>query len=192
MPRSSGTNDLRAQTLRGVATALLLLALLGALIAAAPAAAAPAAAGPRAASVAGPTASAAATGSFGAALLAELNRIRRNAGLPTVRRDARMSRTAAAHSRDMGRRGYVAHGAWGSRVARASGSAAAVGEVLGWMGRTSPRGEARQMVRGWLDSPPHRHVLLDRAFRRVGLGRATGRLQGLDAAIWTVDWASAR
>jgi len=140
----------------------------------------------------GSTASAARAGSFGAAIVAELNRIRGRAGLAPVRPDARMSRTATAHSRDMSRRGYFAHGAWGSRVARASGSARSVGEVLGWMARSSPRREARQMVRGWLDSPPHRHVLLDPSFRRVGLGRATGRLQGRDAAIWTVDWASAR
>ncbi|MDO8187031.1 CAP domain-containing protein [Conexibacter sp. JD483] len=191
MPRSSGTTDLRARTLRGAATALLLLALLGAWTAAAPAGADAAAPAPAAAASSGPTA-AAARADFGAAILAELNRIRARAGLPDVRRDERMSRTAAAHSRDMGRRGYFAHGEWGSRVARASGSAHAVGEVLGWMAHSSPRREARKMVRGWLDSPPHREVLLERDFRRVGLGRATGRLQGLNAAIWTVDWASAR
>lgn len=187
MPRSSGTTDLRAQTLRGAATALLLLALLGAALIAAPRAGA---GDPSAAP--GPAASTARAGDFGAAILAELNRIRSRSGLPTVRRDARMSRTATAHSRDMGRRGYFAHGSWGSRVARASGSAQATGEVLGWMARSSPRREARKMVRGWLDSPPHRQVLLDGTFRRVGLGRATGRLQGRNAAIWTVDWASAR
>jgi uncharacterized protein YkwD len=92
----------------------------------------------------------------------------------------------------MGRRGYFAHGGWSSRVARASGSARSVGEVLGWTARSTPRREARKIVRGWLDSSAHRHVLLEPAFRRVGLGRATGRLQGRNAAIWTVDWASAR
>jgi uncharacterized protein YkwD len=47
-------------------------------------------------------------------------------------------------------------------------------------------------VRGWLHSPPHREVLLDGRFRRVGIGRAGGRLGGTNAAIYTVDWASAR
>jgi uncharacterized protein YkwD len=139
----------------------------------------------------GPAATAAAA-RFGPAVLAELNRIRARKHLPAVVIDARMSRTAAAHSREMARRGYLAHGAWGSRVARASGSANAVGEVLGWLRRAGPRNEARGIVRGWLDSPTHRLVLLDARFRRVGIGRAGGRLRGVDAAIYTVDWASAR
>lgn len=163
-------------------------ALLSALVlpggVAAPALAAPAA---------GPTASAAAAKArYGPAVLAELNRIRARADLPQVVSDRRLSRTAAAHSRDMARNGYFAHGAWGSRVAKASGSAAAVGEVLGWLGRTTPRSEAERVVRGWLDSPAHRAVLLDGGFRRVGIGRARGPLNGIDAAIYTVDWASAR
>jgi uncharacterized protein YkwD len=139
-----------------------------------------------------PVASAAAASGFGPAVLAELNRIRARSGLPTVTVDRRMSRTAAAHSRDMVRRGYFGHGPWGSRVARASGSAAAVGEVLGWLPRTSPQREARGIVRGWLDSPVHRQVLLDGQFRRVGIGRAGGSRDGVHAAIYTVDWASAR
>lgn len=138
-----------------------------------------------------PTASAAAAG-FGPAVLAELNRIRARSGLPTVGIDRRMSRTASAHSRDMARRGYFGHGSWGSRVAQASGSASAVGEVLGWLQRKSPRSEAREIVRGWLNSPPHRQVLLDGQFRRIGIGRARGSLGGVRAAIYTVDWASAR
>lgn len=141
---------------------------------------------------ASPTANASAAPRFGPAVLAELNRIRARHKLPRVTADRRMSRYAAAHSRDMARRGYFAHGAWSSRVARASGSAHALGEVLGWLGRSSPRSEARGIVRGWLDSPPHRTVLLDASFRRVGIGRAGGQLNGISAAIYTVDWASAR
>ncbi|MDO8211579.1 CAP domain-containing protein [Conexibacter sp. CPCC 206217] len=164
--------------------ALALLSCLVALAVARPASAGQTADG-------GPTASASAA-RFGPAVLAELNRIRTRHKLPRVTADRRMSRYAAAHSRDMARRGYFAHGAWSSRVARASGSAHALGEVLGWLGRSGPRREARGIVRGWLDSPPHRAVLLDASFRRVGIGRAGGQLNGISAAIYTVDWASAR
>lgn len=129
---------------------------------------------------------------FGPAVLKELNRIRARHDLPRVRIDGRMSRVAAAHSRDMRRRGYFSHGSWSARVARAAGSPSAVGEVLGWLTRSTPRREAKGIVRGWLRSPAHRSVLLDDAFRRVGIGRAAGPFAGQDAAVYTVDWASAR
>lgn len=129
---------------------------------------------------------------FGAAMLRELNRVRARYHLATVRGDGRMSRGAAGHSRDMARHGYFAHGAWDGRVARASGSANDVGEVLGWLGRGNPSHEAAGMVRAWLSSPEHRHVLLDGAFSRVGIGRAVGRRGRERTAVYTVNFASSR
>lgn len=121
-------------------------------------------------------------------MLAELNRVRARHRLSPVAADARMARTAAAHSREMLRRGWLAHGSWASRVARAAGSPRKLGEVLGRMRSSSPRREARTLVRNWLRSAGHRQILLDAAFRRVGIGRAAGR----SSALYTVDWASAR
>jgi len=174
----------RRRPLRLLATALaaLLLALPAAL-ATADSAGAVAPTGPQAT---------AAAARFGPALLAELNRVRAKHGLGPVVADRRMSRAAGAHSRDMARRGYFGHGSWSGRVARAAGRPHEVGEVLGWLTRSTPRREARGVVRGWLHSPPHRAVVLDGGFKRVGLGRAAGRFGGLPAAIYTVDWASAR
>lgn len=138
-----------------------------------------------------PQASAAAA-RFGPAMLTALNRERSRRGLPRVRSDRRMAGTAAAHSRDMARRGYFSHGAWSGRVARASRSAKSIGEVIGQMGSSSPGREASAMVRAWLNSPSHRAVLLSRVYRRIGMGRATAQRGGATVAIWTVDWASAR
>jgi uncharacterized protein YkwD len=140
----------------------------------------------------GPLTKAASAAGFGPAVLAELNHVRRSHRLPAVHVDRRMSATAAAYSRSMARHGFFAHGAWDARVARASGEAHAVGETLGWMTRATPRREAVSMVHGWLNSPPHRAILLDGRFRRIGIGRGAGRLGGDAAAIYTVDWASAR
>lgn len=176
-----------AERRRPPRAATALLALLCALGLAAALGASPASA----ADAAAPQASAAAA-RFGPAVLAELNRIRAARGLPGVVADGRMARTASAHSRDMARRGYFAHGRWSPRVARAAGRPHAVGEVIGWLSRAQPSREARGIVQGWLRSAPHRHVLLDPGFRRVGIGRATGRLSGYSAAIYTVDWATAR
>lgn len=126
-------------------------------------------------------------GPYGTAMLRSLNRVRARHHLPALAWDARMGRGANAHSLDMVRHGYFAHGAWDGRVARASGNARSIGEVLGWLGPASPGAEAARMVRAWLGSPEHRRVLLDGGFRRVGIGRVRGRV-----AMYTVDFASGR
>lgn len=165
--------------------ALLCALLLGVLPLGAPAGAGAAPSG-------GPQASAAAAARFGAAVLSELNRVRAAHGIAPVAADRRIARIAAAHSRAMARRGTLAHGSWSGRVARAAGQPRAVGEVLGWLRRARPGREARALVRGWLRSPTHRSVVLDAGYRRVGIGRAPARLHGLRAALYTVDWATAR
>jgi uncharacterized protein YkwD len=88
--------------------------------------------------------------------------------------------------------GYVAHGQWTGRVATASQHARSMGEVLGWLTPDHPRSEAAWLVRAWLGSPTHRPVVLDASFRRVGIGRTTGSIDGELSAIYTVDFASAR
>jgi uncharacterized protein YkwD len=138
-------------------------------------------------------ASAAATtggGGFARAMLRELNRVRASYHLPSVREDRRMDRGAVGHSRDMAQRGYFAHGSWPGRVMAAAGSAHSVGEVIGWRVQSGPSDEASDMVREWLGSPPHRHVLLHDGFGRIGIGRATAATpDGHPTALYTVDFA---
>jgi uncharacterized protein YkwD len=129
-------------------------------------------------------------GPFARAMLRELNRMRAAHHLPALREDRHMDGGAASHSRDMARRRYFAHGAWPGRVMAAAGSARSIGEVIGWRVQSSPRSEASAMVRDWLNSPPHRRVLLDGDFSRVGIGRATSSQNGHSTALYTVDWAT--
>jgi uncharacterized protein YkwD len=131
-------------------------------------------------------------GPFTRALLRELNHARAQYGFPAVRDDARMERGARAYSRTMAASGDVAHGAWSLRVAAASQSADSIGEVLGWLPPDEPRYEAAWLVNAWLGSPIHRPVVLGASFRRVGIGRTTGWINGESSAIYTVDFASAR
>jgi uncharacterized protein YkwD len=131
-------------------------------------------------------------GPFGSAVLRSLNRVRKQHRLPSLSFDPRMSRAASRYSRAMARHGFFSHGAWTSRVAHAAGRGFAIGEVLGWLEPASPHVEARWVVQAWLRSPEHRRVLLDRTFRRVGIGRAVGGESGRHAAVYTVDFASAR
>jgi uncharacterized protein YkwD len=137
-----------------------------------------------------PATAGASEGGFASAMLRELNRVRASHRLPAVREDGPMDRGAAGHSRDMARRGYFAHGSWPGRVMAAAGSARSIGEVIGWRVQGSPRGEAWSLVHEWLGSPPHRHVLLDGGFRRIGVGRAPASRYGHPTALYTVDWAT--
>jgi uncharacterized protein YkwD len=48
----------------------------------------------------------------------------------------------------------------------------AVGENLAW--GTGELSTPRQTVQNWMNSPPHRHNMLDKSFREIGIGVAVG------------------
>jgi len=118
-------------------------------------------------------------------LLKTVNAVRASHGVAPVRIDYRLERTARAHSADMLRHQYFAHGAFGSRV-RSSGAFGPVfGEDLAW-GPVS----ASWVVSEWLASPEHRSVLLRPGFRRVGIGAYQGSFAGQGGKlVVTADFA---
>lgn len=61
-----------------------------------------------------------------------------------------------------------------------------VGENLGW--RPVEEATAYEVLRGWLDSPSHRRVLLDRRFTHLGVRRRRLRLDDLPRGI--VIWVA--
>lgn len=114
-------------------------------------------------------------------LLCLMNRARARFGLPPLRTNRCLHRVAARHAHDMVNRRYFAHttpNGWDpGRRARASGyvpraAAWLVGENIAW----GVAGAARPnwVVRSWMHSPPHRHNILSRHFRDVGIGVARG------------------
>jgi len=121
-------------------------------------------------------------------LLKEINRVRTAHGLRTLRYDATLARAARAHSLDMTRKGYFAHGDFAPRMVRFKVHGPFVGENLAW--GTGSYGTARGVVRAWLKSPGHRRNLLRPGFRRIGLGEVTATFQGLAGArVVTADFA---
>ncbi|MBV6727927.1 CAP domain-containing protein [Nocardioides daeguensis] len=117
-------------------------------------------------------------------LLDRVNVVRRQAGCRRLRPKAGLHGAAAAHSAAMGATGTLSHQLPGEPVLRdrvaAAGfrNAARMGEVIA-RGPTS----ARSALDRWLDSPPHRAVLLDCRLRLVGLGvESVG-----EQLWWTVD-----
>ena len=122
------------------------------------------------------------------ALLVEMNKVRAQHGAPALRYDLTLRRAAAAHSADMLRRGYFAHGSIGRRLQSFGARGPYVGENLAW--GVGSGASARIVVRRWLASPSHRANLLRHGFRRVGLGFARGTFRGhRGATVVTADFA---
>jgi uncharacterized protein YkwD len=111
------------------------------------------------------------------ALLCLVNRARIGAGLSPFRAERHLARAAARHAADMGRRHYFAHvspsGESARSRARAAGWRGGVGEVIAW--GCGLRSTPRATVRAWLNSPPHRSIILGSAHAGgVGVKRLTG------------------
>ncbi|HEY7148717.1 MAG TPA: CAP domain-containing protein [Gaiellaceae bacterium] len=105
------------------------------------------------------------------AVVRVMNSVRASHGLPPLRVGRALTRAARSHSVDMARRGYFEHGAFVRRLRSFGVRAPYIGENLA--SGTQPL-SAAAIVQMWIASPPHRQNLLDRSFRRVGVGEAGG------------------
>ena len=137
--------------------------------------------------LAGP-ATAARTSLAQASLLNAMNRTRAAYHLPPLRVDATLTRAAAAHTADMLRGNYFAHGDFSSRMRRFHVAGRLAGENLAW--GVGSRAQSGTIVAEWLASAEHRANLLSPTFRRVGIGTRIGTFAGYSgAAIITADFA---
>jgi uncharacterized protein YkwD len=138
-----------------------------------------------------------------AAVLTQINTVRREHGLVALRLNGRLEVAAAQHSQDMGSRGYFKHesadgSAFWKRVQRYYGSRGyrywSVGENLLW---SSPNVDGPGALKLWMESPEHRANLLTARWREVGLSAvhftaAPGAFNGLDVTIVTADFGVRR
>jgi uncharacterized protein YkwD len=125
------------------------------------------------------------------AIVCVLNEERARRDLARLREQPQLERAAAGHARDMVRRRFFAHTTpeGTSMVDRLRGAGYiraerpwAVGESLAWGagGRATPAA----IVAAWLDSPPHRRLVLAPRYREVGIGLALGvPVDGLGDAV---------
>ena len=121
-----------------------------------------------------------------ASLLNTMNAARKGNGLPALRVDFHLVRAARAHSADMMRRQYFAHGSVAGRALAAGAHGPVFGEDLAWATGIT----AQWVVDRWLASPAHRAVMLRPGFRRVGIGYAFGTFVGHGGAgVVTADFA---
>jgi uncharacterized protein YkwD len=120
-----------------------------------------------------------------AALLCVIVAERGARGLAAVHESAQLTLAAQRHADDMVARAFFAHVTPGGTTlaerVRATGYISnrrtwALGEAIAWA--QDPLDTATQVVNAWLNSPPHRAILLDRSFRDVGIGVTPGLTDG--------------
>jgi uncharacterized protein YkwD len=114
--------------------------------------------------------------------IAGLNEIRAAHGLAPLRASRALSRSANAYSRRMLKGEFFGHQA---RIPVASRFRTA-GETLAWHSGWQPT--PHRTLRQWMNSPPHRAVLLSSAFSMVGMGMERGRLGGRATTMWVAHF----
>ncbi|MET8224449.1 CAP domain-containing protein [Streptomyces sp. NPDC005301] len=123
-----------------------------------------------------------------AAVIAAVNRYRDRAGCPPVHPNGALGRAARRHSADMARHGRLSHtGSGGSTTAS---RLRAAGYRFGQAGENITAGPAtpKAAVEAWMDSPPHRSIVLNCEYDDAGAGVRAGRR----GSWWTLVLASAR
>ncbi|MEV6655336.1 CAP domain-containing protein [Streptomyces sp. NPDC051219] len=132
-----------------------------------------------------PTATAPASGAT-ARVLQLVNSERSKAGCSPVTLNAKLSKAALDHSKDMSAHTNMSHtGSDGSnpgdRITRAGYSWRTYGENVAY-GYTTPE----NVMTGWMDSPGHKANILNCEFKEIGIGLAQ------PGNYWTQDFGTAR
>ncbi len=112
-------------------------------------------------------------------MLHALNAVRAQHGLAPFHGSAMLHRSASAYALWMLRSDYFGHL---GRI-RASGFSR-LGEALAW--HSGGRARVHRTVSAWMNSPPHRALILSPGFRWLGAGIARGRLTGRRATTWVL------
>lgn len=119
------------------------------------------------------------------ALRCEINKIRRDHGLSPLHVDNKLRNAARAHAADMVARHYFSHTGPGGagpedriRVAGYTRGARQwkVGETIAY--GTGRQGTPRAIVKAWMNSPPHRAIILTPDFEDGGAGIVRGSPNG--------------
>jgi uncharacterized protein YkwD len=123
-----------------------------------------------------------------------LNDIRRDNRLRPLRVNKRLSKASQRHTNAMTARNFFAHGDFVGRIRATRYLRGArgwtVGENIAWGSWTYAT--PRAIVRGWMNSPPHRRNILSTRFREIGIGISRGAPVGGQqrAATYATDFGT--
>jgi len=127
-----------------------------------------------------------------------INRRRGQHDLRRLDADDRLDRAAQRHTRFMRRHGCFSHRCQGEPSLRRRLERVhyiepglrswSYGENIAWGSRGL--GTPKQIVSAWMHSPGHRHNILDRSFRDIGVGfvRGTPSNPNANGGIYTTDF----
>jgi uncharacterized protein YkwD len=115
-------------------------------------------------------------------MVAAVNEVRAQNGLPALGASPALHRSARRYARWMLRNDYFGHL---GRI-RASSRYSMLGENLSW--HSGRRARVARTVRRWMNSPPHRALILHPGFRWLGAGPARGTLGGRRVTAWVLHF----
>ena len=125
-------------------------------------------------------------------LESQVNSVRATHGCDPLRLHPGLTRAAGRQARLLLAGGELDHDAgtpMAQRLFRAAPGAEMLGENLAWGTGRDALPDA--IVRQWLNSPPHRSVLLDCRFSQLGVGIASGRFgERGQATVYAADFAA--
>lgn len=128
------------------------------------------------------------------AIVREINRVRRAHHLRAVKLTSPLAGVAKQHSREMLQHDALSHSSFdgksfSTRLAAGGKRRRQYGETLAW----APDGShvtAKVLLKLWMNSAPHRAVLMNGKLRRVGVGRVRGAMGSQAGAAITADFSS--
>ena len=105
-----------------------------------------------------------------------VNKERTTRGIRKLRRNKRLDLASVRHARSMAARDFFAHGNFVGRIRSANYLRGArgwrLGENIAW--GSGSLGTPAEIVDAWMRSAGHRRNILNRGFREIGIGVATG------------------
>jgi len=127
---------------------------------------------------------------FERAVIREVNDARAQNGLGALKANRQLSRAADVHTTDMIRSDFFDHTSsdgtpFDSRVRRYA-RVGLVGETLAAV--PGQAGAAGRVVQMWLESAPHRAIVLHGGFKKIGIGKRIGSIGANRNAVVTADF----
>jgi len=125
-------------------------------------------------------------------MLAQVNKVRKKAGIAPLRANDRLDQAAQRHAEDMLARRYFAHENPEGKTVRERARAAGydwrnIGENL-----AEGQFSVSEVMDTWMHSPGHRRNILDPAFKEIGIGLAFGRSGGTYRVLWVQAFGTRR
>jgi uncharacterized protein YkwD len=115
------------------------------------------------------------------AMIQKVNEMRHSSGLPTLQTSEALVGSARNYARYMLKNDYLGH----LSSIQAGGNFLFLGETLAWHTGWKPR--VGYTFTAWMNSPPHKAVLLSPTYRFIGAGRVRGLLGRGRETAWVAQ-----